>query len=81
MATFKRVMVTSARLFGFHITLTFGALRRNRIVSTAFETIAKKRQRKLVLHMRSVICHEVSRTQPKLKRKCISDGVDALAVG
>ena len=44
-------------------------------MSTAFETIAKtQRQGKLVVH------HELSRTQPKLERKCGNVGVDALAV-
>ena len=30
--------------------------------------------------MRSAMCHELSRTQPKLEGKCVSVGVDALAV-
>ena len=79
---FMRVMVTPAvypRWFEFPTTLTF----RNHIVSTAFETIAKKkteRQRRLVVHVRSAIYHELSKTQPKLERKCVSVGVDVLAV-
>ena len=44
MATFWRVMVTPARLSEFLATLAFGDLRRNNIVSTAFETIAKKEE-------------------------------------
>ena len=40
--TMKRVMVTPARLFEFPTTLTFGALSRNHVVSTVFETIAEK---------------------------------------
>ena len=85
MATSMTVMVTPPvcpRLLEFLNTLTFGAQRRNIIVSTAFETIAKKtqRQRRLVVHMRSAIYHELSRTQPKLEEKCVSVGVDALAV-
>ena len=45
----KRVTVTPAvcpRSFEFLTTLTFGALRRNHIVPTGFETIAKKKKRK-----------------------------------
>ena len=41
LATFQRVMVTPARLFGLLTTLTFGARRSNHIVSVALETIAK----------------------------------------
>ena len=37
-------MVTPARLSEFLATLAFGDLRRNHIVSTAFETIAKKEE-------------------------------------
>ena len=44
MATFWRVMVTPARLSEFLATLAFGDLRRINIVSTAFETIAKKKK-------------------------------------
>ena len=43
------VMVTPAvcpRLFEFLTTLTFGALRKNHIVSTTFEDIAKKNTKK-----------------------------------
>ena len=43
MATFKKVIVTPALIFEFVTTLTYGALRINHIVSTAFETIAKKK--------------------------------------
>ena len=49
MATFKRVTVTPAicpRLFEILMMLIFGALRRNHIVSTALETIAKKNRNK-----------------------------------
>ena len=45
LSTFKRVTVTPAvcpRLFEILTTLTFRALGRSHIVSTAFETIAKK---------------------------------------
>ena len=45
--TSLRVMVTLAvgpRMFEFLTMLTFGALRRNHIVSTEFETIAKKKE-------------------------------------
>ena len=42
-------------------TLTFGDQRGNHFVSTAFETIEKtQRQRRLVVHMRSEIHHELS---------------------
>ena len=66
----KRFMVTPVvcpRLFEFLATLTFGALRKNHNVSTAFETIAKKKrrkqkQRKPVVHVRSAMYHELSRT-------------------
>ena len=43
LATFKKVIVTPALIFEFVTTLTYGALRINHIVSTAFETIAKKK--------------------------------------
>ena len=45
LATLKRVTVTPAvspRLFEFFTTLTLEALRKNHIVATACETIAKK---------------------------------------
>ena len=77
MANFKRVTVTPPvcpRLFEILTTLTFGAQRENRIVSTALETV------RLVVHVRSAICHELSRTQPKLVGECVSVGDDALAV-
>ena len=87
MATLKRVMFTPVvcpRMLEFLTTLTFGAQRRNHIVSTAIETIAKKKEKqkqgKLVVHMRSAIHHGLSKTQPKLEGKCVSVGVDALAV-
>ena len=62
----------SPRLFEFLTTLTCGARRRSHVVSTAVETVAKKktqtqRKRKLGVHMRSAICHELVRTLPKLK--------------
>ena len=69
-----RVLVTPAvypRVFEILTILTFGALRKNHIVSTAFETIAKTKnakdryKRKKVAHVRSVMYHESSRTQPK----------------
>ena len=47
-ATFERIMVTHAacpRLFEILTTLTFRALGRTHIVSTALETIAKKKNR------------------------------------
>ena len=94
MATFKRVTVTPAgcppvcpRLLGFLTTLTFaarltfGAQRRNHRLSTAFETIAKKTHRDKEDSLST--CDQqfvVSRTQPKLEGKCVSVGVDALAV-
>ena len=58
-ATLKRVTVTSVvrpRLFVFLTTLTFRALRKNHIVSTAIEAIEKRKeqkQRKPVVHVRS----------------------------
>ena len=64
------------RLFEFLTTLTFGALRKNHIVSTALETVAKKnkrirqKQRKPVVHVRSAMYHESSRTQLKFGRGC-----------
>ena len=73
MATFKRVMVTPARLFEFLTTLTFGALRRNHMVSTVFETVVRKAKKKeqkqggLAVHVRSTVCDELSRTPPKLE--------------
>ena len=83
LATSQRAMVTPAvcpRLFEFLTTLTFRAMGRNHIGSTPHETIAKKkRQRKLVVHMRSAIYHELSRTQPKSEGKSVSVSVDALA--
>ena len=78
LATFMRFMVTTivySRLFDFLSTSTFGALRRNHIVSKAFETIAV-----VHMHMRSAFLHELSRTHMKSDGKCISVGVDALAV-
>ena len=39
-----------------------------------------QRQGKLGVHMRLVMYHDLSRTQPKLEGKCVSVGVDALAV-
>ena len=59
-------LVVCPRLFVILTTLTFGALRRNHIVSTAFETIAKKKKTGFVVHVRSAMYREVSRTQPKL---------------
>ena len=85
MAAFKRVMVIPVVcpcLFASLTTLTFRALGSNHIVSTQFETIAKKkkqRQERLVVHMRSAIYHELSGTQPKLEGKCVSVGVNAVA--
>ena len=73
LATFNKAMVTPTvcpRLFEIFTTLTFGALANK-------ET---QRQRRLVVHVRSAICHEVSRTQPKLERKCVSVDVDAWAL-
>ena len=72
----KRVMVTPARLFEFPTTLTFGALRRNHIVLTVLETIAKKSQKKqkqgkFVVHVWSATYHELPRTQPKLERNVV----------
>ena len=79
-----RVMVSPAvcpRLFEFLTTLTLGAQRRHHIVSTAFETIAKKKSKgRLVFLIRSAIYHELLRTPPKLGGKCVSVGVDALGV-
>ena len=62
--------------------LTFGALGTSHIVPTAFETTAKTKtqiQGRLVVPTRSAICHELSRTQPKLEGKRVNVGVDALA--
>ena len=81
-------MVTPAvcpRLFGLLTMLTFGALDRNHTVSTALRPSPKKnththRQGRLVVHVRSAIYHELSRKQPKLEGKCVSVGVNALAV-
>ena len=71
----------SPRLFEFLTTLTFGTLRSNHFVLTAFETTAKKRrQGMLFVHMRSAFYQELTRPQPKLEEKCVSVGVDALAV-
>ena len=64
----RKSMVTPVvcpRLFGILTMLTFRALRRNHIVSTAFETIAKKKKRQ---HNRS------------WKRNASNVGVGALAV-
>ena len=63
------------RLFEFLITLTFDTLRRSRIVSTVFDVIEKEKrtrqnQSKPVVHVRSIMYHESSRTEPKLKREC-----------
>ena len=84
MATCKRVMVTPAvcpRLCEIPTTLTVGAQRRNHIVSTAYETVArKKKEGRLVVHVRSAIHHELSRTQPKSEENCVSVGDDSLAV-
>ena len=81
LATCQRVMVTliaCPRLFEFLTTLTFGAQRRNHIVSTALRPSENmKRQGR---HLGSAIYHELSRTQPKLQRKSASVGVDALTV-
>ena len=60
LAACRRVMVTPAvcaRLFEILTTLTFGALAKQ-------ET---QRQGKLVVHVRSAMYHELSRTQPKLE--------------
>ena len=57
-------VVSPRCLFGFLTTLTFGALRKNHIVSTASGTIAKKGR--FDVHVRSELYHELSRTQPKL---------------
>ena len=69
-----RFMVTPAvcpRLFEYHTTLKFGALRKTRIVSTAFETIARKKKGNLVVHMWSAMYHESSRTQPQLEENVV----------
>ena len=87
LATFERVMVTPAvcpRLFEFLTTLTFGALRRNHMVSTPFETVAKKKSKRRdtegsFVRVQSAINHYLSRIQPKLERKCVSVGVVAVA--
>ena len=79
LATFQRVMVTPARLFGLLTTLTFGARRSNHIVSVALETIAKKQLRNKESSLSTCdhqFCHELSRTQPKSEGKCVSVGVD-----
>ena len=82
-ASLQSVTVTPAmcpRMFEILTTLTFRVLGRNRIVSTAIETIEKKKQGRLVVHMRSANFHEVSRTQPKSEGKCVTVGVNAVAV-
>ena len=80
LATFGRVMVTPARLFEILTAWTFGAQRRNHMESTAFGTIAKKKTKKTLCPHAISIYHELSRTQPELEEKCVSVGVDALAV-
>ena len=44
-----RVTVTPARLFAFLTTLTLEALRKNHMVSTAFEAIARTETNRLVV--------------------------------
>ena len=69
MTTFYKVMVTPAvcpRLFVFLTTLTFGALRRTTLVSTAFEATTRKKEGPYV-HLPSAVCLELSRTQPKFE--------------
>ena len=83
LATFEKVMATPAvspGLFEYLTTLTFRAQHRNHIVSTAFWTRCKQKQRleRLVVHMRSAIHHDLSRIQPKLEAARLSVGVDKL---
>ena len=52
--------------------LTFGALRRNHTVSTAFEAIAGTETKRHLVHVRSAIYHEMSRTQLNLEGNCVS---------
>ena len=85
MATTKRVMVTPVvrpRLFEILTSLTVGAPRRNPSASTAFETIATKTQTMKALSSRcdQLFIMNCQETQPQLEGKCVSVGVDALAV-
>ena len=80
----RRDVVVCTRLREILTTVVFAEQHRNHIVSIAFETIAKikttQRPGRLAVHVPSAIYHELSRTQPKLVGKCVSVGVDALAV-
>ena len=73
----RRFVLTPAvypRVLEILTTLTFGALRKNHIMSKAFEAIKKKesqKQRKPVVHVRSAMYHESSRTRPKLGKGCL----------
>ena len=78
--------VVYPRVFKILTALTFGALRKNHNVSPTFEDIQKKthwtEKRKPVIHVRSAMYHESSRTQPKFgtgrcvgkKRSDVHDG-------
>ena len=47
---------------------------------TLSEKMQTQKHGRLVVHVRSAIYDDFSRTQPKLEGKCVSVGVDALAV-
>ena len=76
LATFQKVMVTPAvcpRLF--EISPRWHSRHWSEIT-----LCQHRRQRRLVVHMQSANSHELSSTPPKLEWKCVSVGVDALAV-
>ena len=72
--------VVSPRLFVFFTTLTFGARRRKHIASAPVETIAKKHTETWNARCPRAIMMNCQERNPSLDGKCVSVGVDALAV-
>ena len=75
-------LVVCPRLFAFLTTFTSGAPRRNHMCQQNLRPSQKNTQRhgRLVVHVRSAICHELCKTQPGLKGKRVSVGVDEWSV-